>query len=246
MTVNFGFKKVKEEEKEKMVQGVFSKVANKYDIMNDMMSFGLHRKWKDIFVNEIDSYEGMSLLDLAGGTGDIAKRFIDKGGEKAIVSDLNNEMLHKGKSTIGKKINKRYINDIKWIHCSAENIPYADNSFDYCTISFGIRNVTHVKSVLRESLRILKPGGKFLCLEFSKVDNNIISKIYDFYSFKIIPKIGSLVAKSSDSYQYLVESIKQFHHPEELEIMMKDGGYFSVNHKKLFFGVVAIHSGYKA
>ncbi len=245
MTVNFGFQKVKEAEKETMVQGVFSKVADKYDIMNDMMSFGLHRKWKDIFINEIDSYANMTLLDLAGGTGDIAKRFIDKGGKNAIVSDLNKEMLDKGKGRIGKKINKRHVKNIKWIHCSAENIPYKDNSFDYCTISFGIRNVTHVENVLKEALRVLKPGGKFLCLEFSKVDNTTISKLYDFYSFQIIPRVGSLIANSKDSYQYLVESIKQFHNPQELEIMMKDVGYFSVNFKKLFFGVVAIHSGYK-
>lgn len=245
MNINFGFQKVKEEEKEVLVQNVFSKVANKYDMMNDLMSFGLHRKWKDTFINEINSYANMNLLDLAGGTGDIAKRFINKGGERAVVCDLNRKMLDKGKSIIGKKINERYAKDIEWVHCRAENIPYKDNSFDYCTISFGIRNVTYIENVLKEALRILKPGGKFLCLEFSKVDDKTISQVYNFYSFKIIPKVGSLIANSKDSYKYLVESIRQFYTPQELEVMMKNIGYFSVNFKKLFFGIVAIHSGYK-
>ena len=242
MSVNFGFKKVNKNKKESLVQNVFTKVANNYDLMNDLMSFGLHRSWKNKFIKEIDSFREKTLIDLAGGTGDIAKRFINNNGKQVVVCDLNQEMLSKGKNKIS---NTTHINKIKWIHASAEKIPFDDNAFDYCTISFGIRNVTNINNVLKESLRVLKPGGKFLCLEFSKIDNKSINRIYDLYSFKVIPKIGALVTNSKHSYEYLVESINQFHAPEELKSMMKDAGYFSVNFKKLFFGIIAIHSGYK-
>ena len=245
MTINFGFKKIKKDTKEPLVQNIFSKVSNSYDVMNDLMSFGLHRRWKSIFVNQIDSFIDKSLLDLAGGTGDIAKKFIDKSGNKAVVYDLNQKMLNKGQNIISHQLNKKYINNIKWLRGNAENITFNDNSFDYCTIAFGLRNVTNINNVLNEASRVLKPGGKFLCLEFSKINNQTIAQIYDLYSFKIIPKIGALIAKSQDAYQYLVESIKQFHSAQELAIMMKDMGYYLVNYKKLFFGVVAIHSGYK-
>ena len=242
MSVNFGFKKVNKNKKEPLVQNVFTKVANNYDLMNDLMSFGLHRSWKNKFIKEIDSFREKTLIDLAGGTGDIAKRFINNNGNQVVVCDLNQEMLNKGKNKIS---NTTHINKIKWINASAEKIPFDDNTFDYCTISFGIRNVTNINNVLKESFRVLKPGGKFLCLEFSKIDNKSINKIYDLYSFKVIPKIGALVTNSKHSYEYLVESINQFYTPEELGSMMKDAGYFSVNFKKLSFGIVAIHSGYK-
>ena len=242
MSVNFGFKKVSKDKKEALVQNVFTKVASHYDLMNDLMSFGLHRNWKNKFIEEIDFFKEKTLIDLAGGTGDIAKRFINNNGKKAVVCDLNQEMLNKGKYKIN---NAAHSNKIKWINASAEKIPFKDNTFDYCTISFGIRNVTNIDNVLKESFRVLKPGGKFLCLEFSKIDNNVINKFYNFYSFKIIPKIGSVIANSKNSYQYLVESINQFHTPDELKAMMINKGYFSVDYKKLFFGVVAIHSGYK-
>ncbi|WP_323732518.1 bifunctional demethylmenaquinone methyltransferase/2-methoxy-6-polyprenyl-1,4-benzoquinol methylase UbiE [Candidatus Bandiella euplotis] len=245
MKTNFGFQKVKEEEKEPKVQEVFSNVAERYDIMNDLMSFGLHRIWKDSFIKEVGSFDGKELIDLAGGTGDIARRFIDMGGKNVTVCDLNQNMLKNGKFNIGNKFNKRYTRDIKWVHANAEELPFADESFDYCTISFGIRNVTHVNNVLEESFRVLKPGGKFLCLEFSKVENSFVSRIYDAYSFKFIPKIGKLVTHSESSYRYLVESIRQFYHPEELAKMMRDVGYYSVNFRRLSFGVVAIHTGYK-
>ncbi len=245
MSTYFGFQEVKEEEKEPKVQNVFSSVAAKYDIMNDMMSFGMHRKWKDKFIDEIDSFDGKNLLDLAGGTGDIAKRFIDRGGKNATVSDLNQNMLDEGKFAVGKKFNKKHLDNISYVRANAEKTPFEDDSFDYCTISFGIRNVTHVENVLKEAFRVLKPGGKFLCLEFSKVDNSVISEVYDFYSFKVIPKMGKLVAHSEESYRYLVESIKQFYPPCELAKMMQDAGYYSVRFQKLCFGVVAIHSGYK-
>ena len=245
MDTNFGFQKVKEEEKEPKVQNVFSNVADKYDIMNDVMSFGLHRRWKDRFIDKIDGFDGKRLLDLAGGTGDIAKRFIDRGGASAVVCDLNQSMLDKGKFFIEEKFNKKHLRNIEWVCANVENVPFQEDSFDYCTISFGIRNVTHVDKVLKEALRVLKPGGKFLCLEFSKVEREMISKIYDFYSFKIIPKIGKVVSHSEDSYQYLVESIEQFYPAWELAKMMEDTGYYSVKFEKLLFGIVAIHSGYK-
>ena len=240
--MNFNFTNNKKEES---VQSIFTKIASKYDLMNNIMSFGLHKRWKNIFVNQIDSYKGQYLLDLAGGTGDIAKNFIDRGGAKAIVYDLNQDMLNNGKNLIYDQLNKNYITNIQWLKGSAENIGFSNNTFDFCTISFGLRNVTSVANVLQESLRVLKPGGKFICLEFSKIDNKMIDKIYHFYSFKVIPRLGSFIAQSRDSYQYLVESIQQFHNAKELETIMKNIGYYSVKFKMLSFGIVAIHSGYK-
>jgi demethylmenaquinone methyltransferase/2-methoxy-6-polyprenyl-1,4-benzoquinol methylase len=245
MTTNFGFQKIKKVQKEAKVQNVFSNVADKYDVMNDIMSFGMHRLWKDAFVNSIDVFSAKNLLDLAGGTGDIGKKFIDKGGAQVVISDLNQDMLNKGKFSIDKKFDQKYLHNIEWVHSNAENLPFKNNSFDYCTISFGLRNVTNIDKVLQEALRVLRPGGKFLCLEFSKVDNNVLSKIYDFYSFQIIPKLGGLVANSEYSYQYLVESIKQFHSPQKLVNIMKDAGFYSARFQKMFFGIVCIHSGYK-
>ena len=242
MSIDFGFKKNK---KQHFVQGVFTKIADKYDIMNNIMSFGLHQQWKNILVNQIDSYKDQYLLDLAGGTGDVAKNFINRGGDKAIVYDLNQKMLNNGEISLYNKLNEKYLHNIRWLKGSAENIAFSDNTFDFCTISFGLRNVTNIKNVLQESLRVLKPGGKFICLEFSKIDNKVMAKIYHFYSFKIIPKIGLLIAGSQDAYQYLVESIKQFYNAEELKTLMKNIGYYSVKYKMLSFGVVAIHSGYK-
>ena len=242
MSINFKFTNNK---KEQFVQNIFTKVASKYDLMNNVMSFGLHKKWKNIFVDQIDSYKGQYLLDLAGGTGDIAKNFIGRGGAKAVVYDLNQDMLNNGKNLIYNQLNKNYINNIKWLKGSAENISFSDNTFDFCTISFGLRNVTSVVNVLQESLRVLKPGGKFICLEFSKIDNKMIDKIYHFYSFKVIPTLGLFIAQSPDSYQYLVESIQQFYDAEQLETIMKDIGYYYVKFKMLSFGIVAIHSGYK-
>ncbi|MFQ3307307.1 MAG: demethylmenaquinone methyltransferase/2-methoxy-6-polyprenyl-1,4-benzoquinol methylase [Candidatus Midichloriaceae bacterium] len=245
MEVDFGFQKIEKEKKEPKVQKVFSEVADKYDIMNDLMSFGLHRLWKNLFINQIDYFHDKTLLDLAGGTGDIGKKFIDRGGKKAIISDLNQNMLDKGKNNIDDNFNPKYLNDIEWVKANAENLPFKDNSFDYCTISFGIRNVTNIKKAVSESLRVLKPGGKFLCMEFSDIDNKIISKIYELYSFKIIPKIGKIVANSEQSYEYLVQSIKKFYSAEEFLEIIQDSGYKFTKFEKLSFGIVAIHTGYK-
>lgn len=236
--VDFGFREVEENEKETLVQGVFSSVATNYDLMNDFMSFGLHRLWKDEVIKEIRPYSHEQLLDVAGGTGDIAYKFLQAGGEHATVLDLNQEMLAAGKL--------KYPNaGMSWVHGNAEDLPIDDDSFDYYTISFGIRNVTHIDKVIREAHRVLKPGGKFVCLEFSNVTNDLISKFYDFYSFKVIPFVGEKIANDKAAYDYLVESIRKFPTAPTFKNMIEKEGFEIVEYRKMCFGVVAIHTGYK-
>jgi len=235
---HFGFKEVDVGQKETLVQEVFTNVASKYDIMNDLMSFGLHKLWKNEMMKELHPAPGELLLDLAGGTGDIAKSYRNKGGQKVVVSDLNQEMLNEGK----KKLNNP---NISWIQPNAENLPFEDNSFDYCTISFGIRNITNIQKSLDEIFRILKPGGKFICLEFSNVEAPIIKQIYNIYSFKVIPNMGALVAGNKNAYTYLVESIRNFPKAIHFAEMIKKSGFSMVEFRKLTFGVVAIHQGFK-
>ncbi len=235
---HFGFKEVETEKKQTMVQGVFSTVASKYDIMNDFMSFGLHRLWKDEAIKELHPSSEDVLLDVAGGTGDISWKYLQAGGGRAVVSDLNKEMLEQGKL--------KYKTDrLSWVHANAEDLPFEDNQFDYYTISFGIRNVTHIDKALKEAHRVLKPGGKFVCLEFSNVSNELVKKIYDFYSFKIIPRVGKIIADSPESYEYLVESIRKFPSALAFAEMIKEAGFNCVEFRKMTFGVVAIHVGYK-
>lgn len=235
---HFGFKEVETKKKQGMVQGVFSTVASKYDIMNDLMSFGLHRLWKDEAIKELQPSSDDILLDVAGGTGDISWRFLQAGGGSAVVSDLNKEMLEQGKL-------KHSSDKLSWVHANAEELPFSDNQFDFYTISFGIRNVTHIDKVLKEAHRVLKPGGKFVCLEFSNVTNEVVKKFYDFYSFTIIPMIGKFVADSPQSYEYLVESIRKFPTAIAFADMIKDAGFNCIEFRKMSFGVVAIHVGYK-
>jgi demethylmenaquinone methyltransferase / 2-methoxy-6-polyprenyl-1,4-benzoquinol methylase len=235
---HFGFKDVGIEEKEPLVQKVFSTVANKYDIMNDFMSLGLHRWWKAELAKELNPAEHEILLDVAGGTGDIGNLYLSQGGKEVVVSDLNKEMLEQGKL---KHPDPR----ISWIHANAEKLPFSDNSFDYFTISFGIRNVTNIDKALSEAFRVLKKGGKFICLEFSDVENKFIKAFYDLYSFKVIPKIGQRVANSPDSYQYLVESIRKFPKATLFRNMIEKAGFSQVEYRKLSFGIVAIHTGFK-
>ncbi len=235
---HFGFKEVETKKKQGMVQGVFSTVASKYDIMNDLMSFGLHRLWKDEAIKELQPSSDDVLLDVAGGTGDISWRFLQAGGGSAVVSDLNKEMLEQGKL-------KHSSDKLSWVHANAEELPFGDNQFDFYTISFGIRNVTHIDKVLKEAHRVLKPGGKFVCLEFSNVTNEVVKKFYDFYSFTIIPMIGKFVADSPQSYEYLVESIRKFPTAIAFADMIKDAGFNCIEFRKMSFGVVAIHVGYK-
>ncbi len=241
---HFGFKEVDKTQKESLVKGVFSNVASRYDIMNDVMSLGVHRLWKDKFITMLAPKLGSKLLDVAGGTGDIAFRFMKAAKDSSVtVCDINQEMLNEGyKNSIDKNI----IKDIEWVCGNAEELPFEDNTYDYYTIAFGIRNVTNIDRALREAYRVLKPGGRFMCLEFSKVSNPALAKFYDIYSFKFIPAMGQFVAKDKDSYQYLVESIRKFPSQEQFAKMIKEAGFSQVKYTNMSGGIVAIHSGWKA
>ncbi len=238
---HFGFKQVDENAKENMVRGVFSSVADKYDVMNDLMSFGLHRWWKHEMVKKLDISRGDKYLDVAGGSGDISFKVWANGAEVTL-TDINPDMLRQGKN---KAIDNNIIERINFAVADAEKLQFKNNSFDRAGIAFGIRNVTHIDKALGEFHRVLKPGGKFVCLEFSNVENEIIRRFYDLYSFNIIPKIGQVVADDEASYQYLVESIRQFPPADEFKAMIEKAGFRDVGYKKMTHGVVAIHWGVK-
>ncbi len=247
---HFGFKQVDENQKSSLVKEVFNSVASKYDIMNDFMSAGMHRLWKDKMVKEIKFISGQSYqtIDVAGGTGDVAFRILKKAKEQNAkieieVADINAEMLSVGKD---RAVDKNLFSHLHFNCCDGEKLPYADSSFDYYTIAFGIRNFTNIQNGLNEAFRVLKPGGKFICLEFSQVNNLPLAKLYDLYSFKAIPKIGKLVAGDEDSYQYLVESIRKFPNQENFKKMIEKAGFSNVSYTSLNFGVVAIHTGFKS
>ncbi|KIE05552.1 Ubiquinone/menaquinone biosynthesis methyltransferase ubiE [Candidatus Jidaibacter acanthamoeba] len=241
---NFGFKEVEETKKEKLVQNVFTTVASKYDIMNDVMSFGLHHIWKDMVIEEIKPSYYDTLLDVACGTGDISRKFLEAGGKEAYLCDLNQAMLDAGKQKMLDEY--AYLNNkMHYICGNAESLPFKDNSFGYYTISFGIRNVTHIDKALKEAHRVLKKGGKFICLELCSTHEGLIRKFYDFYSFKVIPKIGKMITGSEDSYSYLVESIRKFPKPEKFSLMIENAGFDNIKYRTLTFGVVAIHTAYK-
>lgn len=243
MKTHFGFKEVELAQKAPLVKGVFDNVASKYDIMNDVMSFGVHRLWKDKFISMLNPQKNKKLLDVAGGTGDIAFRFLKSAqGGQVTVADINHNMLCEGYKNA---VNKNILHNIEWLCADAQNMPIPDNIYDYYTIAFGIRNVTDINNALSEAYRVLKPGGKFLCLEFSKVENPMLEKIYDFYSFNIIPKMGKLIASDSESYQYLVESIRKFPKQDEFLQMIKNAGFVKAKYINLSGGAVAIHSGWK-
>ncbi|KAK0089196.1 hypothetical protein PV325_008508 [Microctonus aethiopoides] len=254
-TTHFGYKTVKESEKEKQVYEVFEKVADSYDVMNDAMSLGIHRIWKDRFIQELAPNHGNKLLDAAGGTGDITFRYLNylnklknpKGLKSCVtVSDINKNMLHVGEVR-AKKLGYTSENgyDITWLETDAEKLLCSDDSYTTYTIAFGIRNVTHIDKVLQEAYRVLQPGGRFMCLEFSHVTNNSLKWLYDQYSFQMIPVMGMLIAGQWQPYQYLVESIRKFPNQEEFKSMIEDAGFRYVSYKNLTFGVVAIHSGFK-
>jgi len=239
----FGYQEVEAVDKAKLVGGVFSSVASKYDIMNDAMSLGVHRLWKDRMISGLNPRPGSKLLDVAGGTGDIAFRFLKKvNGGSVTVCDINADMLEEGKK---RGIDKNILNNIEWVCGDAEKLPMPSSDFDYYTIAFGIRNVTRIKNALKEAYRVLKPGGRFMCLEFSHIDNPLFGKIYDVFSFKLIPQIGKIVAKDEASYRYLVESIRKFPKQEKFASMIKAAGFENVKYTNLSGGVVAIHSGWK-
>ena len=241
---HFGFKTVAETEKEHLVADVFHSVAEKYDLMNDLMSFGIHRLWKRFTIDCAGVRPGQKILDLAGGTGDLMAKFSRLVGDsgEVVLADINDSMLKVGRE---KLRNKGLVNNIRYVQANAEALPFPDNYFDLITIGFGLRNVTHKEQALASMYRALKPGGRLLVLEFSKPTNVVMSKLYDFYSFKVLPKMGQLVAKDSDSYQYLAESIRMHPDQETLKDMMETVGFEQVTYHNLTQGVVALHRGFK-
>jgi len=224
----------------KLVNKVFQDVFNKYDLMNDLMSLGIHRIWKKNFIHWLNPQKNTTLIDVASGTGDIAKLYLNKIDYKGNVYCVDE---NKGMLNLNKKKNNRN-NNVKWFCCSAEKLPFKNNYFDYYTISFGIRNVGNINNTLKEAYRVLKPGGRFLCLEFSKVKNKFLNKFYKTYS-ETIPQIGKMVLGKSEPYEYLINSIEKFSSQEELFKQIKKHNFINVSYRNLSGGIVAIHSGWK-
>lgn len=241
-TTHFGFSDIPKSEKTARVRGVFDAVASRYDVMNDAMSFGLHRVWKSDFIAQLGLHAGMKLLDLAGGTGDISLRALKKGCTDITLCDINAGMLGAGRDRF---IDLGLPQNVEWVCGNAESLPFPDRSFDACTIAFGIRNVTEIDTALREIRRVLKTGGRFLCLEFSKVPSEPLAKLYDAFSFHVIPKLGTLIAGDAAPYHYLVESIRRFPDAKQFETRLKQAGFANTSHRLLSGGVVAVHSGWK-
>lgn len=242
-TTHFGAKTVKEAEKAGLVHGVFSNVASKYDLMNDVMSGGIHRLWKDAMMDWLAPRSHQRLLDVAGGTGDIAFRFLKRApGANAVVCDMTESMLIEGK----KRADADHLADrLEWVVGDAMALPFEDNSFDVYTISFGIRNVTRIADALSEAFRVLRPGGRLMVLEFSQLPNAGMQWAYDQYSFNVIPAMGQAIAGDRDSYQYLVESIRKFPDQETFAEMIREAGFETVKYRNLTMGVAALHSGWK-
>ena len=242
-TTHFGFQTVPEGEKAGKVHGVFSSVASKYDIMNDAMSLGIHRIWKDAMMDWLAPRDGQRLLDVAGGTGDISFRFLKRApGAHATVFDMTAPMLEEGR----KRAEAADMADrLDWVCGDAMALPFADNSFDVYTISFGIRNVTRPGDALAEAFRVLRPGGRLMVLEFSHIPNAGLQKLYDLYSFNAIPAMGQAIAGDRDSYQYLVESIRRFPDQESFAAMIRQAGFEQVRYRNLTMGVACLHSGWK-
>ncbi|MDD3443827.1 MAG: bifunctional demethylmenaquinone methyltransferase/2-methoxy-6-polyprenyl-1,4-benzoquinol methylase UbiE [Zavarzinia sp.] len=240
---HFGFETVPEDDKARRVRSVFDAVAKRYDVMNDLMSGGVHRIWKTAMIDWLSPGPGTHLLDVAGGTGDIAFRFLDKAGAGAhvTVADINAEMIMVGRD---RALDQGRL-DLDWTVGDAERLPFKDRSFDYVTIAFGIRNVTRIKHALADMRRVLKPGGRFMCLEFSKVVLPGIDKVYDEYSFRMIPRIGQMVAGNADAYRYLVESIRRFPDQETFASWLREAGFEQVKYRNLTGGVAAIHTGWR-
>jgi demethylmenaquinone methyltransferase/2-methoxy-6-polyprenyl-1,4-benzoquinol methylase len=246
-TTHFGFRDVPLGEKQGLVNDVFHSVASRYDLMNDLMSGGLHRAWKNIMVGTLNppkSERPYALLDVAGGTGDIAFRAAKASGPgfRATVCDINGDMLAVGRDRAAK----RHLDDrVTFVEGNAEQLAFPDRSFDGYTIAFGIRNVPRIDLALKEAYRVLRPGGRFLCLEFSSVDVPGLDRLYDLFSFRVIPEIGRVVTGDAESYRYLVESIRKFPKPATFADMIRDGGFSRVNWQTLSGGIVALHSGWR-
>ncbi|NQU60070.1 MAG: bifunctional demethylmenaquinone methyltransferase/2-methoxy-6-polyprenyl-1,4-benzoquinol methylase UbiE [Rhodospirillales bacterium] len=241
-STHFGFKSVAEDDKASLVGDVFSSVASNYDLMNDLMSLGIHRLWKAAMLDWLGPREGMTLLDVGGGTGDIAFGFLERGGGAVTVVDINEDMLKQGRD---RAIDKGILGGIDWRVGDAESLPVEDGSQDALTIAFCIRNVTHIDRALKEAHRVLKPGGRFLCLEFSRVVLPVLDKLYDAYSFKVLPALGAKVADDAEAYQYLAESIRQFPDQETFAQMIADSGLDQVKYRNLSGGIAALHSAWR-
>ncbi|MBT8075406.1 MAG: bifunctional demethylmenaquinone methyltransferase/2-methoxy-6-polyprenyl-1,4-benzoquinol methylase UbiE [Gammaproteobacteria bacterium] len=241
-TTHFGYREVPIKDKTRLVRGVFESVAGKYDLMNDLMSLGVHRLWKRHFIAISNIQPGQRVLDLAGGTGDIAALMSKRVGStgSVVLSDINEAMLAVGRQRME---DRGLVGNIEYSLANAESLPFADAEFDAVTMAFGLRNVTDKAAALREMYRVLKPGGRAMILEFSKVEFEGLRKIYDGYSFEILPRLGRLVADDEDSYRYLAESIRKHPAQDELADMMVEAGFSNVTYRNLTGGVVAIHSG---
>lgn len=240
-TTHFGYQEIPLQDKVEKVSEVFSSVASRYDLMNDLMSFGLHRYWKRYTIAKSNIHQGSKVLDIAGGTGDLAALHYDNGGE-VMLADINEAMLRVGRDRF---INRGVFKKISYVVADGETLPLPKNNFDCVTIAFGLRNITTKENALREMFRVLKPGGKCLILEFSKPVLPLLNKLYDSYSFNVIPKLGEWICKDRDSYQYLVESIRMHPDQETLKTMMQSAGFEDVAYDNLTGGVVALHYGYK-
>ena len=247
-TASFGFQDVPAERKSSLVRGVFESVAGRYDLMNDLMSGGIHRLWKRTMIDWLRPRAGQQFIDVAGGTGDIAVRIVDRvggapaTGSRIVVCDLTLSMLAIGRN---RALDRGIIQGIEWINGDAQRLPFADGMFDAYTIAFGLRNLTRLHDALTEARRVLKPGGRFLCLEFSHVAVPVLDRLYDLYSFQILPMLGQIVTKDRGAYQYLVESIRRFPGQEELSRRMASAGLERVEFRNLTGGIAALHSAWR-
>ncbi|RUO63900.1 demethylmenaquinone methyltransferase / 2-methoxy-6-polyprenyl-1,4-benzoquinol methylase [Pseudidiomarina planktonica] len=243
-TIDFGYKKVAKNAKQGLVADVFHSVAGKYDVMNDVMSFGIHRLWKRYTIDCSGVRAGQKVLDIAGGTGDLTEQFSRRVGPQGevVLADINNSMLSVGRDRLR---NRGIVGNVSYVQANAEELPFADDTFDIITIAFGLRNVTDKSKALASMLRVLKPGGRLLVLEFSKPTHEMLNQAYDFYSFNVLPKMGQLIAGDADSYQYLAESIRMHPDQDTLKGMMEAVGFEQVSYDNLTGGIVALHRGYK-
>jgi len=243
-TTHFGFREVPESAKAGLVGQVFSSVASRYDVMNDVMSFGIHRLWKRFTIGQAGVRAGQKVLDLAGGTGDLAAQFVTQVGSKGLVTvaDINAAMLDVGRARFA---DRGLAGNVEFVQANAESLPFPDNYFDCITIAFGLRNVTHIDAALASMFRVLKPGGRLLVLEFSRPVLPGLNAVYDAYSFHLLPKLGKLIANDEDSYRYLVESIRKHPDQETLKELMEKAGFERAHYFNLSGGIVALHKGYK-
>ena len=241
-TTDFGFRAVPRAAKASLVREVFDSVAPRYDVMNDLMSLGVHRAWKRVFTTRLDPRPNRTLLDLAGGTGDITLRWLEAGGGPAILSDINEAMLTVGRTRL---LGRGHVADVSLVVADAERLPLPDRAVDTVSMAFGLRNCTDKDAVLAEARRVLRPGGRFLCLEFSRVQVAALAPVYDAWSFKVLPRLGQLVAQDAESYRYLAESIRMHPDQETLTAMMASAGFARVRVQNLAGGIAAIHSGWR-